>query len=217
LSFQLLLHYFHLSLLPHDAHVTKRFYTDKTRVLTFADDAGWLRALNSALILIEFLQSGNDSWSFARLGTHCLENFFGLVRQNARGDDRFIRAIQIIAHATAMVRVMHELNLHPHIRGRDNVGGTIIGPGSVTFSVEQVDLLFHSFLDQASLHFAGPAPSLLIDRPGLIAILTGWCQMDGHHKRDPDHNTGCAPSTAGHAIVARTQHRTLPREAADPE
>jgi hypothetical protein len=40
LSFQLLLHYFRLSLLPHDAHVTKRFYTDKTRVLTFTDDTG---------------------------------------------------------------------------------------------------------------------------------------------------------------------------------
>jgi hypothetical protein len=64
-----------------------------------------------------------------------------MIRQNARGDDRLIRAIRIISQVTMMVRVMHELKLHSHICGRDNVGGMSIGKGSATFSAAYVDQL----------------------------------------------------------------------------
>jgi hypothetical protein len=44
-----------------------------------------------------------------------------------------------------MVHVMDELNVRPRIRGRDNLGGTIIGPGTAMFSPESVDTLAQSF------------------------------------------------------------------------
>jgi hypothetical protein len=68
-----------------------------------------------------------------------LENFFGLVRQNPDGDDRFRHAIQIVTQSTVTVHIMDELNVHARIRGRDNLEGTIIGPGKATFSPESVD------------------------------------------------------------------------------
>jgi hypothetical protein len=64
---------------------------------------------------------------------HCLENSFGLVRQNSRCDDSFTRAIGIISRATVIVGVLRDLGFHPYIRRRDNVGGTILGKGSIMF------------------------------------------------------------------------------------
>jgi hypothetical protein len=53
LNFQLLIHDYHLAILPAAPGVRKRFCNDRTRALTFADDSRWLRSLNSALILIQ--------------------------------------------------------------------------------------------------------------------------------------------------------------------
>jgi hypothetical protein len=38
-------------------------------------------------ILIESLNSGAEHWSFSRLGTYCLMNFYGMVRQCVCGHD----------------------------------------------------------------------------------------------------------------------------------
>jgi hypothetical protein len=217
LSFEILLHYFHLSCQPQELGVTKRFSAEKTLALTFADDMGWLRVLNSALCLIEFIRSGDENWSFSRLGTHCLENFFGLVRRNARGDDRFIRAIQIITQATVAIRVMDELGLHPRIRGRDNVGGTVIGKGSIDFSLPYLERIYHSFLAHAGLHDDAPDPSVLMDGAQLVELLTEWCQKDDHHKNDPGHNRDLTTSIGGHAIVARNRRAKKGKKGEDPE
>jgi hypothetical protein len=102
-------------------------------------------------MLIEFIKGRDDNWSFSWLMTHCLENFFGLVRESSRRNDRFSRILWIITQATVMVRGMHELDLRPDIRGGDDVGGTVIGKGSATVSPEYVDLFYHSFIVQVSL------------------------------------------------------------------
>jgi hypothetical protein len=49
--------------------------------------------------------------------------FFGLVSQNSGGDDRFSRTLGIICRATAMVNMMHELNIRVYFRERANLGG----------------------------------------------------------------------------------------------
>jgi hypothetical protein len=75
LSFQVLFQDFDRSSLPHDVRVPKRFSTRSAQCLTFTDDPGWLRVLNSALLLIGFIKEENENESFSRLGAHRLENF----------------------------------------------------------------------------------------------------------------------------------------------
>jgi hypothetical protein len=104
-----------------------------------------------------------------------------LIRQGSRGDDRFIRAIRIIKQETVMVHVLHELNLHPYIRGRDNIGGTIIGEGLPNFSQDHVDTLCRSSLADASVQFGTPDKLLLMNYKDLIEVLIDWCQNDDHH------------------------------------
>jgi hypothetical protein len=130
--------------------------------------------LNTALVLIGFINDGTENWSFSRLGIHYLDNFFGLVRQSAHGDDQFRRAIQIVTQSTVMVPVMDGLNVRPRIRGQDNLGDTIIGPGTTTFSSELVDTLVQSFLQLSPLHFDAHDPSQLLSRDELITILANW-------------------------------------------
>jgi hypothetical protein len=73
LSFLLFYHYFKLSSLPCEAGVSKRFCKIANRALIFANDCSWLRVLNAAVMLIQFIEQGDETWSFSRLGTHCLD------------------------------------------------------------------------------------------------------------------------------------------------
>jgi hypothetical protein len=90
LSVRLLFHYFDLSSAAPAKGVTQRFYTDETTAVTFAEDSVWPRILNSALALVLFVLQADEYWSFFRMGTHCLEDFFGRVRRSSLGDDRSV-------------------------------------------------------------------------------------------------------------------------------
>jgi hypothetical protein len=109
----------------------------------------------------------------------------------------------MIAQTTFMVSIMHEFGLRPHIRGRDNLGGAIIGTGLPAFSQEYVDLLIDSFLANTFLYFDATSASDLMDHTGLIEVLTEWCQNYGHHKKDPGHNTGISACITDYGIVTR--------------
>jgi hypothetical protein len=67
-----------------------------------------------------------------------------------------------------MVSILHKLSFHPHLRGRDNLFGTIMGTGLPTLSQESGDMLTHSFWTNASLRFDGTGASDLMSNTGLI-------------------------------------------------
>jgi hypothetical protein len=90
-SFKLLMCLFHLSDLPHTPGLTKRFNRLMTKAVIFTDDSQCPRILNSSLALLQFVLDGESSWCFSRVGTHCLEVFFGLIRRYSFGDHRFKR------------------------------------------------------------------------------------------------------------------------------
>jgi hypothetical protein len=104
---------------------------------------------------------------------------------------------------------MDELNVHPRIRGRDNLGGIIIGLGTAMFSPKSVDTLVQSFLHLSSLHFDAHDLSQLLDRDELITILAKWVTNDKHHKTDPGRGTDLAGSVSGHGILARNHGRKV--------
>jgi hypothetical protein len=148
LNFELLMHYFHSFRFPHDREVSQRFSSQTTRALTFAENPGWLCVLNSALIPLDFIISGNENSSFS----------------SSHGDDRFTLAIGIISQATVMMAVMRDLSLSSDIRRRENVGGTIMGKGSGTFSAGLVSTLCHALRAQACL-----PSTYLVDRSSTFA------------------------------------------------
>jgi hypothetical protein len=131
-----------------------------------------------------------------------LGELFDLVRQSAYGDDRFRRAIQIISQSIVMAHVMDELNVRPRIRGRDNIGSAIIGPGTTTFSPESVDTLVQSFFQLLSWHFDAHDPSQLLDRDELVILMAKWVTNDKHQKIDPGRKTDLAGNVSGHGILA---------------
>jgi hypothetical protein len=115
--------------------------------------------------------SGNENWSWSRLVAHCLENFLDFIQQSSRGDHRLVRAVHVIAIVTAMLDVMHELKIQFHPRRRDNVGCTIIGPGTPEYSEEVTERLCRSFVALVSLHFDSPDPAKLYTSEELRDIL----------------------------------------------
>jgi hypothetical protein len=207
LSFDLLVHYFDLSFLPRREGVTQRFTKGRTAVVTFAEDSAWPRILNFSLILIYFVLIAPPEWSFSRLGTHCLENFFGFVRQNARADDRTITAMRIMARTTCVCVTLQDLGVSIAHQGRDNVGGVVIGDEPIPLTKSIEDGAFHlarSFLTVAGLDMNDEGPPVF-PREQLISMLEDWRRRDSHHCKDQAYKADFTRSPANTKIAARNR------------
>jgi hypothetical protein len=206
LSFLLLLRYFDLSSLPRSEGITQRFDSRRTVAVTFAEDSVWPRILNNGLLLIDFVIRAPADWSFSRLGTHCLENFFGFVRQNARADDRSVPAVRIIARAACVSLEMQRLGIAITHQRRDNVGGVEIRgvPMELTQNgVLRAEEISQSFVAVAGLSLTGGDPPF--DQDQLRSFLHTWVQIDTHHERDPAYGMKFNRSHANVKIDARNR------------
>jgi hypothetical protein len=205
LSFKLLFHYYLLSFYPSAPGVSQRFHSATTTAVTFAETSQWYRILNTALALVLFIMDGDENWCFSRLGTHCLENFFGCIRQTSRGDDVLSTALRIIARTCVVLHEMHALGLTTEHRGRDNLGGTLLGPGTCQLSQQRAHVLCMSFVAISHLNYCFCPPDGLLSRSDLQGLLAGWVANDCHHKGDPVYRADFSRRTANHGIDARNR------------
>jgi hypothetical protein len=215
LSFKLLHQYYLLSHFPRAQYVTQRFSARAgTKAVTFAEDSDWPRILNTALVLIQFVRDADEHWSFARLGTHCLENFFGFVRRVSLGDDRFTPTVRIITKSTLVYQVMHELGLEIKHSGRDNVGGTVIrDTARPCFNEKDAEIWFRSLIHAAGLETEPWARSPLKTLGDWRRLIADWASHD-HHEHDPIYNTQsssvCNCRITARNIGAHSSDRTPP-------
>jgi hypothetical protein len=93
----------------------------------------WPPILNNRLLLIDFIIRAPTGWSFSRLGTHCSENFFGFVRQNARAHDQSVPALRIRARSACVSLEMQRWRIYVTDKRRDNVGGVVIADWPTDF------------------------------------------------------------------------------------
>jgi hypothetical protein len=203
LSFYLLLHYFDLSFLLRSERVTQRFNKGRTTAVTFAEESAWSRILNHSLALIYFIIHAPGDWSFSRLETHCLENFFGFVHRDARSHDRSRPAFQIIAKTARVSFDMQHLSLEVVHRRRDNVNGVLIEGASV--ELEEPLMKWAYELCESFAAMAGPGMTeaeLPMDRQLLKDVLTGWCEQDQHHEHDQAYKADFISSPSNSRIAA---------------
>jgi hypothetical protein len=114
-------HYCDLSFVPPEDDISQRFRSSTPQTVTITENCTWPGILNSEIDFVQFVIDGKEHWSFSRLGTHCLENFFGLGRQNSYGDDRLEPSLRIIARATMVYQMMHDLGIAVKNSRHDNV------------------------------------------------------------------------------------------------
>jgi hypothetical protein len=213
LSFKLLLHYFDLSHLPCGPGVSKRFVSGRTVAVTFAEDSVWPVLLNTAFVLIRFILQAEENWSFSRIGTHCLENFFGLIRPESFGDDRYVVAMRIIARASLASGIMHDLGIAISHRGRDNVGGTLIHGSKPDFVEDDAVGLFRSLVRVTALEFHHKVETELMSIDALEHVLLGWLEND-HHEKDRTSRAQFTGKPANARISGRIKAR--PAECENP-
>jgi hypothetical protein len=223
LSFRLLVHYFDLCCGKHYPGVHGRFCEKRGSVaVTFAEDAAWPRILNTSLALIQFILDADGHWSFSRLGSHCLENFFGFIRQNAKGDNRMTRALHIIAKTHMVCLVMNQRQITMKHRGRDNVGGVVIGENPIEFEeLPENTLFFESILDLSSLACSDPTDENLLPLTEVIEqFILFWAHKELSSVRVvqdpaaaslPITNAGILPRIMGAEAFAR-MHQEPPEE-----
>jgi hypothetical protein len=202
LCFKLLMHYFDLSRDSPGRGVTKRFKSGSTIAVTFAEDSVWPVLLNTTLALVHFILGAQETWSFSRMGTHCLENFFGLVRREAMGDDRYAIIKRIIAKASLAASIMHDLHLRIIHRGRDNIGGVVIGGGRPEFTEEMAELLFRSLVHLSDLELFPIEEAGLFTMDDLKCLLSEWLEHD-HHGKDPIYHASFISRPSGVRIIGR--------------
>jgi hypothetical protein len=121
--------------------------------VTFAEDSVWPVLLNTAFALIRFVPDAEEHWSFSRVGRNCLENFFGLLRCQSLRDDRYVVAWPVIVKTSLASGGMRDLNLSTMHRGRDNVGGTVIGGCGPRFVEFEAERLFRSLIHVSPAEF----------------------------------------------------------------
>jgi hypothetical protein len=190
-----------LSSLPRAEGVTQRFNENETEAVTFAEDSVWPRILNSALALVLFILEADEHWSFSRIGTHCLENFFGLVRRSSLGDDCSVTAMRVIVRVSLVARTLHDLKITVKHRGRDNVGGVVITGDCPDWDESEADCLYHSVIVQAGLELE-PPPDSVLEREELLKILCEWADRD-HHAHDPAYHAKFDAKCSNSRISAR--------------
>jgi hypothetical protein len=102
-----------------------------------------------------------------------------------------------------MLHVIHKLKIQFHPRGRDNVKGTILGPGNPEYSEEVTERLYCSFVALPSLHFDSPDPPKSYTSEKFRDILNLWSAMDVHYNKDDVDQADFTNNVAGHGIAAR--------------
>jgi hypothetical protein len=152
------------------------------------------------------------NWLFSRLGTHCLENFFGLIRRNSFGDNRLVRAVRIIARGISVADVMHELRLSVTHRNHQNKGRVFISGSSPTFADEYADRVFRSLVRLASLEHRAVNPQNLLSRSQIQGQVQKWHEPDQHHEQNEAYNTKFVGKTSGSRIAARYIDRFVTAE-----
>jgi hypothetical protein len=170
--------------------------------VTFAEDSVWPVLLNTAFALILFVLDAEEHWSFSRVGTHCLENFFGLLRRESLRDDRYVVASRVIAKTSLASSVIHDLNLSIRHRGRDNVGGTVIRGYGPTFVEVETERLFRSLIHVSSLAFDPAAGTDVLSMDELRCVLLEWSRED-HHANDPAYWANFLAKSSNARIASR--------------
>jgi hypothetical protein len=184
LTLKLLLHCFELSHLVCGLGVWRRFISGVTVAVTVAEDSVSPGLLNTALALIGFVLDASEDSSFSRMGTHCLENFFGLVPRESLGDGRYVVTSRIIAKMSLASNVMRDLDLSIPHRARDNVGGTLIGGCRPRFTEREAERLFTLPIPISSLESSPAVETDRLPLDELRYVLSGWSRED-HHPNDP--------------------------------
>jgi hypothetical protein len=202
LAFKVLLHSFELSQTICGPGVSGRFVSGTTVAVTFAEDSVWPVLLNTAFALIRFVLDAEEHWSFSRVGTHCLENFFGLVRRESLGDDRSVAASRVIAKTSLASSVIHDLNLSITDQGRDNVDGTAIGGCDARFAEVAAERLSRSLIHVSSLEFYPAAGTDVLSVNELRCVLLEWSGED-HHADDPVYQANFLGKSFSAGIAAR--------------
>jgi hypothetical protein len=174
--------------------------------VAFAEYSVWPVLLNTALALLAFVLDASEDSSFSRMRTHCLDDCFGLVRRKSLGDDRSVVGSRIIAKTSLASDVMHDLDLSITYRGRDNVGGTLIGGCRPRLAEGEAERLFRSPIRISSLESSPALETGVLPLDELRCILSGWSRED-HPANDPVYRANfvwrpwntCIPTRLIHA------------------
>jgi hypothetical protein len=137
-----------------------------------------------------------------------LEKFFDLIRQNSHGDDVFSTALLIIGRTCVILRELHELGIRVEHRGRDNLGRTLIGPGSRVFSQDDGERLYQSFVAISNLGFCDSLADGRLFRVQLMKELEEWVREDVHHETDPVFKFTFTRKACNHGITARNVQKS---------
>jgi hypothetical protein len=175
---------------PGDSFQGPRWLSRSPKIL-------WPILLNTALALIRFVLDAEEHWSLSRVGTHCLENFFGLVRRESVVDDHHVVASRVIPKTSPASSVMHDLNLSITHRMRDNVGGTVIGGCGPRFVEFEAERWFRSLIHVSRAEFYPAAGTDILSVDELRCVLLEWSGED-HHANDPAYRANflAKPSNA---------------------
>jgi hypothetical protein len=129
LFFELLHQLFLISRRPHAEGIKSTFRQGATAT-TLTTDVNWMKLLNTAIGLISYVFRADKTACGDRFGTHCLENFIGLVRRLSCGTDSLEVVNRNIAKTAVVRHVLSKLHIAVRHHRRENCGGASFMDGA---------------------------------------------------------------------------------------
>ena len=105
--------------------ITER-YSKAALGTTFADSIFLQRCINTVIGVAIALKLDQEDIGLERVGTHCLECFFGYMRMCAQGNNTSDRAIRSAIKSILIAQYSRDIDYLVHIQTRINTGGVKI-------------------------------------------------------------------------------------------
>jgi hypothetical protein len=118
------------------------------------------------------------------------------------GEDRDVVAWRVIVKTSLASSVMHDLNLSITHRGRNNVGGTVIGGCEPTFVEVEAERLFRWLIHVSSLEFSPAAGTDVLSVDELRCVLLEWSGED-HQANNPADRANFLAKPSNARIASR--------------
>ena len=211
LSFWLI--YFHFSIVKtRNKKIISERKSDK-KFCSFFSQISLIRLMNSILSILIAIYLKFDPLCLDRLGTHCLEFFFGLIRGFSNGIDGWEKFYKTVCKTVIAQEFLDDLDISPVINNRANLAGVVIN--EFIEDDEEFSLIANEAYTKALNLFAELKIIESEEESNLeFNDLGKWLENIDIHYPDPEK---CVNPVSGVKIIARLINSSNKKNAEEEE
>ena len=176
---------------------------------TFGDSIFLKRCINTVIGIAVAINMDLEKIGLERVGTHCLECFFGYMRMCSHGDHSLDMAIRVAIKSLLITKYCHEMNYQIPIQTRVNTGGQKITKSKIEEKlyneIECEPTVFHDVFSKLAQH----GESIEIDNKEIIDHVIEMMQSRKNKYSDSVRPSSFPSKLSGIGPLARYKNSVI--------